>query len=237
MESLHGKNIWNEDRLKPHFDALGIVGTSKPNGSPLGGIVDELDNDVKDLLFKWKPRIFLEVGVFRGSTTTKVARLFKENEGFEDSYVISMDTWILDIQYQRRGIKSLHDDSIEYFSGDRISGGSMMYYQFLANCVEGEVSDRIIPLPTASSNGAYTLLSHGVRPDFMYIDASHANPDVFIDYENFYNILKPGGVMTIDDLQIPAVKVAFQSLTERYGLVPVTFPNQKNQAYVVKPDE
>ena len=64
-----------------------------------------------------------------------------------------------------------------------------MYFTFLANALQSNTSHRIVPFQTASSNGAQALIAHRLRPDLMYIDASHANPDVFIDLENFYNIL------------------------------------------------
>ena len=67
----------------------------------------------------------------------------------------------------------------------------------------------------------------------MYIDASHSNPDVFIDYENFFHILAPGGVMAVDDVElVPAVRTAFQALLSRYGLSATW---KGNQAFVKKP--
>jgi len=47
-----------------------------------------------------------------------------------------------------------------------------------------------------------------------------AHIDVFIDYVNFFTILRPGGVMAVDDLQVPAVKSAFVAFCKRYGLTP-----------------
>ena len=233
MVALHGQDVWADDRLPSHIKALGIDGTLTPIGSPLGRKSNKLDGTIKQLLLDIKPKIFLEVGVFNGSTSTKVARFFKETPGFENSYVISMDTWILDIAFERAGVKSVLETNTEYFAGDRISGGSMMYYQFMANCLEADAADRIIPLPTATSNGAYTLLSHAVRPDFIYIDASHANPDVFIDYENFYNILKHGGLMAANDMKIPSIKELYDFLIKRYNLKSVKMND--NQAYFIKP--
>jgi len=223
MTSLHGQNIWKERGLREHIEYLDLTNPPDLLGSPLGSL--------GDLLTKFKPRIFLEVGVFHGATSTRVAKFFQSNNEFQKS----LDTWLLDLQFTWTGPKSKNkvDKSHNYFSDERISGGSKMYYQFLSNCINSNVVDRIIPLPTATQNGAMTLLSHGVRPDFMYIDASHSNPDVFIDFENFYKILKPGGTIAFDDLEIvPSTQTAFERLVERYGLRPVAI--NRNQAYITK---
>ena len=83
------------------------------------------------------------------------------------------------------------------------------------------------------------MLAHKLRPKLIYVDASHANPDVFIDYENFYTILAPGGAMAVDDVGIvPAVRKAFDALVEAYGLSPKFYDSRggrSNQAVVRKP--
>lgn len=83
------------------------------------------------------------------------------------------------------------------------------------------------------------MLAHKLRPKLIYVDASHANPDVFIDYENFYTILAPGGAMAVDDVGIvPAVRKAFDALVEAYGLSPKFYDTRggrSNQAVVRKP--
>jgi hypothetical protein len=232
MLSLHRKDIWKDDRLAPHLKSLQAAGFIEPEkiyGSPLRG------GQIEDLLRHHKPKIFLEVGVYLGATSTSIAAFFKREKGFEDSYVLSMDTWLLDLEFAWNGEKSSHYEKMKdaYFTHDRLSGSSCMYYQFLANCISTNTSDRIIPVQTASSNGIMVLLSHGVRPDFMYIDASHANPDVFLDFENFYKILKPGGVIAFDDVGVvEATKVAFHRLADRYDLKGIRL--NSNQIYVVK---
>lgn len=79
-----------------------------------------------------------------------------------------------------------------------------------------------------------TLLSHGIRPDFIYVDASHSNPDVHIDYENFYTILRPGGVIAFDDTGVEAVRAAFDALVQKYDL---EAHESHKQAYVYKRKE
>ena len=67
----------------------------------------------------------------------------------------------------------------------------------------------------------------------LHLAATNANPDVFIDYENFYTLLAPGGVMAVDDIElVPSCRDAWHALLRRYGL---TAKYVANQAYVRKP--
>ena len=83
------------------------------------------------------------------------------------------------------------------------------------------------------------FLAHKLRPQLIYVDASHANPDVFIDYENFYTILAPGGALAVDDVAtVSAVRKAFDALIEAKGLSPQFYDSmggRSNQAVVWKP--
>merc|ERR1712137_1498057 len=141
-----------------------------------------------------------------------------------------MDTWLLDLRFvwdsQRMPTYFGTNDNYK-------AGSSNLYFRFLSNVLAANASHRIIPIQTATSNGAMALIARKLRPQLMYIDASHANPDVFIDFENFYQILPPGGVMAFDDLGVPAVRAAFYALVDRYELQPTILGGKK--AYVSKP--
>lgn len=235
MLKLHGHDIWDledtlihdsidsseastEPSLSSFLDFLQLTKSSnKLIGSPLEFSV------LKELFSEIKPKIFLEVGVYQGMTSTWVAKYFKAHDEFKDSYVLSMDTWLLDLRFTWNGLKSQNVKETQtstYFTGtSKTQGGySTMYYHFLMNCIKSDTTDRIIPIPTASQNGAMALLSHGIRPDIIYVDASHSNPDVLIDYENFYTILRPGGVIAFDDTGVPAVRAALDALVKKYKL-------------------
>ena len=251
MLKLHGHDIWDlkdtlihhsideseasiEPSLSSFLNFLQLTNSSyKLIGSPLDYAV------LKKLLNEIKPKIFLEVGVFQGMTSTWVANYFKSHDEFEDSYVMSMDTWLLDLRFTWNGLKSVHVKETQtstYFTGtSKTQGGySTMYFHFLMNCIKSNTTDRIVPLPTASQNGAMTLLSHGIRPDIIYVDASHSNPDVLIDYENFYTILRPGGVIAFDDTGIQAVRAALDALVKKYKL---DIHETHKQAYIYKMKE
>ena len=226
MTTLHGTNVWKDPRLPKHIKHLGITGSAEPDGSPLKhGILHRL-------LWTVQPRCFLEVGVFRGSTSTHVAKFMDSDPSLADSFVISLDTWLHDARFVwpaelKESVPTYMNNNVE------LAGSSQMYFTFLANVLATNTSHRIVPLQSASTNGAMALLAHRIRPNLMYIDASHANPDVFVDYENFFSVLAPGGVMAVDDVElVPAVRQAFEALCRRYNLTAV---RKGNQAFVKKP--
>ena len=237
MEALHGGDVWRAPGLRDFIAragaADGLMHGSRLTEGPLRAAIAEK-----------RPRVLLEVGVFRGATSIAMARALDAVPGLEDSFVLSMDTWLLDLRFQWNGRLSTHAAHTKgrrkaaYFKEAELAGSSLMYWTFLSNVLANGVSHRIIPLRTASSNGALALLSHQIRPDIIYLDASHANPDVLIDIENFFTILRPGGVLFLDDVRaVPAVRAALMAFCRTRGLPPPRHIPSKssNQARVDKP--
>lgn len=228
MAELHGRNVWDDPNMEREIQLLGIRGgPDELYGSTLNGGM------LLDLVQLTQPRLFLEVGVFRGSTSISVAKLFDESPALKNSFVISMDTWLLDLRFVWNAPGSEQDVGGHYFDNTEVAGASQMYFQFLENCRTNNVTSRIIPLQSASVGGAMSLLAHKIRPDLIYLDASHSNPDIYVDMENFYNILAPGGALAFDDLNLPPVSYAFDSLVKRYGLLQVH--RNGAQGYILKP--
>jgi predicted O-methyltransferase YrrM len=64
--------------------------------------------------------------------------------------------------------------------------------------VEGR-SDRVLP-----------GLVDGARFDLAFIDGMHSFPGPVVDYHYVEQLLRPGGVLLLDDVPIPAVAVAFR---------------------------
>ena len=67
----------------------------------------------------------------------------------------SMNTWILDVAFQRNAIKSecyqeMKLRLLKYFEDKRLAGSSLICYQFLANCIATRITDHIILLQIAS---------------------------------------------------------------------------------------
>lgn len=235
MQALHGEDIWADPRTSAMTDLLEI----KTSDQNIYGSTMEI-GVLKTLIQRIKPRLLVEVGVFRGSTSIKMAQLLDTMPELAESFIISIDTWLLDLRFvwsaPDKGADS--DNSVgtgsRYFKNVYVGGASHMYYIFLSNVLRTRTQHRIIPLQTTSSNGAMALIAHRLRPDLIYVDASHANPDVFVDLENYYQLLAPGGALAMDDYNVLAVRTAIHALTKKHGLDLQLF-SQGRQAYVFKP--
>ena len=85
----------------------------------------------------------------------------------KSSFVISMDSWLLDLRFVWRADKQLAERFRSYLDVPAVAGSSELYYTFLANCMAANVTHRIIPLRTSSSNGA---LPHTRQPTAFLFD-------------------------------------------------------------------
>ncbi|EGD73269.1 hypothetical protein PTSG_04983 [Salpingoeca rosetta] len=216
MQALHGEDVWADPKLPEMLKLLEI--DTKPED--IFGSTLELGM-LENLITTIKPRLLVEVGVFRGSTSIKMAQLLDRKPELKESFIISIDTWLLDLRFvwsapTKEGAAT--GTQTRYFKNVYIGGASHMYYIFLSNVLFTRTQHRIIPLQTASSNGAMALIAHRLRPDLIYLDASHANPDVFVDLEHYYNVLAPGGALAMDDYEVAAVQTAVDALVRKHGL-------------------
>lgn len=69
----------------------------------------------------------------------------------------------------------------------------------MANTVEAELQDYIIPLSMPSLSASRYLAKLNTAVDFIYIDGCHIEGDVYRDLDAYWKLLKPGGSMLIDD--------------------------------------
>jgi predicted O-methyltransferase YrrM len=143
-------------------------------------------------------RLVVEVGTWKGASAVRLAKLLPD-----DGALICIDTW-LGTANNFLGTDHLNQkDSLA-----RRNGYPQIYYQFLANVMQLGLSDKVVPLPQTSMNGAKILGRLGLRPDLVYIDASHELMDVYLDIVSFYAVLREGGILVGDDLQAPEVAAA-----------------------------
>jgi len=99
-----------------------------------------------------------------------------------------------------------------------LHGMPMFYFQFLYNVLHSRAQHRIIPLPMPANEGARVLIFHGLRPDLIYIDASHHALDVTQDLEHFWFLLACGGTMFGDDWHWAGVQEAVKAFACRHNL-------------------
>lgn len=142
----------------------------------------------KTAIEKANPHVLVEVGSFVGESTIFMAKYLKETK--RDFVILCIDTWGGGIDHWEKVPEKLRF----WF------GRPSLYYQFIGNVIAKGCHDVILPIALDSINGARLLKLLNIVPDFVYVDASHEKGDVLRDYETYWNLLRPGGVMLVDDL-------------------------------------
>jgi len=140
-----------------------------------------------------KPEVGIEVGVFNGASVLTLCR-----------------------ESQKRGLRTLIYAVDVYFGhvGDGIGqtpasqipthwSRPTREQQFLKNVKAAGFDDRVIPVVNFTSHGAKMLKHWGVVADFIYVDASHTEEGVYGDATDYWDLLRPGGIMGFDDLGYP----------------------------------
>lgn len=141
------------------------------------------------------PDIIIEVGSFLGISAMHMASLLKRL-GL-NSVVICIDTWLAERQlWSRPEIRAAL-----LFQHGRPN----VYYSFLANIIDAELTDYIVPMPMHSLGAARYLQDLGIDASLIYIDGNHEAGEVYADLMAYWDRLRPGGIMLIDDY-IPSKK-------------------------------
>jgi predicted O-methyltransferase YrrM len=162
------------------------------------------------------PRLVVEVGTWKGASAIHMARCLKERN--LDTQIVCVDTWL--------GSLDFWDDKQDpqlYQSLQLKNGFPHVYYQFLANVAKSGFQQTIVPFPQTAEIAARWFRKHDVRPDLIYIDASHEEEDVFRDLHAYWEILAPGGIMFGDDYSQywPGVRSAVRRFARFIGLAVV----------------
>jgi hypothetical protein len=156
------------------------------------------------------PRQIVEVGTWKGASAVFLAERAKRYT--KDVIVLCIDTFTgSNAALWRQGkIASISD---EY-------GFPCTYHQFIFNMQAIGLSQNVFPLPTTSTCGAELLIHFKVQVDLIYIDGGHREEEVAMDLNNYWNILRPGGVFTGDDYTSgwPGVIAAVDEFAARHSL-------------------
>lgn len=142
-----------------------------------------------ELLDQLRPQVIIEVGTFLGRSAIHMGSRLKEL-GL-DSAIICVDTWLGDeIHWTLPEVRPLLMHEF---------GRPEFYKAFLGNVVHKRLDKTIVPLPMDSMSAARLLAKLGIHADFIYIDGGHAEGEVYRDLENYWNRLRKGGAMLVDD--------------------------------------
>jgi predicted O-methyltransferase YrrM len=130
--------------------------------------------------------VVVELGSWLGASTSCMA----ENIG-DNALVYAVDIW---------------EGSPECASALSIGRGmsssevevifAQLYQQFLSNMIHLNLANKVVPIKMKTIHAAKLL---NIRPDLVYVDASHAEEDVYNDIMAWYPKLVDGGIMCGDD--------------------------------------
>jgi hypothetical protein len=147
--------------------------------NPHGWFSSENANALSYLIKKYKCRTIVELGSWLGKSTRFIAKLL-DSEGI----VYAVDHWLGSDEHHREDRKDVSDIL------------PVLYEQFLSNVIHEKLEDKIVPLKMTTTEAAKILK---VRPDLVYVDASHDEKSVLSDLSTWYPLLNDSGILCGDD--------------------------------------
>lgn len=196
-----------DEKYYEGFDTSEFSGCLSPGSAPADGLYEAWINN-------YKPNLIVEVGSFLGYSAIKMAKEI-QRLGLPTK-VICVDTWLGSPEHYRM-YKQKEDVRIGYKNGY-----PTLYQKFVTGVIESGVQDVIIPFPYPSSV-AYKILKNvfstiDIQPDFIFLDGSHEENDVYMDLFYYYELLKPRGSLWGDDYGWEGVHKALNSFKNNNGV-------------------
>jgi SAM-dependent methyltransferase len=170
-----------------------------------------------------QPKVVVEVGSWKGVSACRWAQL-----AGPDCKVYCVDTWL-------GGHDQMRDDLAYNFP--RLRGYPAIYFQFLVNVKRNGYDKQIVPIPNTSVIGALMLKDAGIKADLIWVDASHDGKDAYRDLCEYWELLRPGGIMGFDDFSVfTGCYAAAWWFNETHGLAKsMQLTPDKKIAWWVKP--
>jgi predicted O-methyltransferase YrrM len=195
--TLGDKKYYEDFDITPYKNSL------QPGSMPADGLYEYWIQNTK-------PNLVIEVGSFLGYSAIKMAKEVKRL-GLPTK-IICVDTWLGSPEHYRM-YKAKEDIRIGYKNGY-----PTLYQKFITSVIENDVQDIIIPFPYPSSV-AYKILDKvfqeiDIKPEFIFLDGSHEENDVYMDLYYYYQLLAPNGSMWGDDYEWEGVHKALDKFSE-----------------------
>ncbi|KAL1562196.1 hypothetical protein AAHA92_04797 [Salvia divinorum] len=156
------------------------------------------------LIEQVRPRTIIEVGTFLGASATHMVGLTRK---------LGLDTQIVCID-DFRGWPGYYD---EEKSLKMVNGDSLLLYQFMQNVVRANATESIIMLPFSAGTALGGLCDWGVYGDLVEVDAAHDFHSAWVDINNAFKVLKPGGVLFGHDYAWVGVRTAVHIFARVHG--------------------
>lgn len=163
----------------------GVEKPTKPDAAGFG----PQHRFLTEFLPQLRPRIIVEVGVWKGASVLLMANRLREL-GL-DAVVIAVDTWLGSVENWM---------SDEWFAALKVERGyPHLFDTFAGNVVDAGLQDFVVPLPMDSVNARELVSRRGIVADMIHIDAGHDYASVMSDLNQWWQVLRPGGLFVGDD--------------------------------------
>lgn len=170
------------------------------------GLHPVLSRAVKDK----KPKIIVDVGVWKGQSTITLAKA--QSEAIDDGCVIAVDTFLGSPEHWTLSRPEIHQ-SLAFRHGR-----PSFYETFLSNVLLSGFQRKVLPLAQTSENAAHILRRHCIMADIVHIDAAHEYASALRDIEVWWELLRPGGLLIGDDFPWPGVARAVVHFTDKMNI-------------------
>jgi predicted O-methyltransferase YrrM len=148
-----------------------------------------------------------ELGVYAGRSVFPIALAIAANQGHA---VYAVDAW--DNAIATSAATSARDD-VWWEAVDLVAAKS----QFLRETVSQNLASliKIIELPSAEACETVSRLI-GRSIDFLHIDGAHSEGQALADVKNWSELVAPAGMIVLDDIDWPGVRMAEEFLASRF---------------------
>jgi hypothetical protein len=164
----------------------------------------------RELIVQTKPGLIVEVGTWKGASALEMAAVTRD-AGLS-TQILCIDTWLGALEFWTD-----QSDPERYLSLQLRHGYPSVFYSFLANVCHQGFQDRIIPFPQTASIAAVWLRFYGIAAEMIYLDASHEEEDVYQDLCNFWDVVRPHGILFGDDYSWDGVRLAVNRFAKDEG--------------------
>ena len=186
---------------------------------------DNGGNIYRLLVQSLSPYLVVEIGVWKGASAMKLAAALKE-QGF--GVLVAVDMWLPIVQYWINHHSMNRKADLQFQNGY-----PTLFYTFLSNVVQLNLTEFVIPMPTSSRMAAETFTKLRQKAELIHIDAGHSYVDVAEDIMMWWEVLRKGGVLLGDDWSPmwPGVPQAVREHAKKYNL---PIHRYKNKWWVYK---
>jgi predicted O-methyltransferase YrrM len=175
------------------------------NGYPHTNAIPEIISAILDI---HQPQFWLELGSMIGGSAILVAGIVKTKEAATE--IICIDPFTGDVNMWAWEQPKRKIGEWQFLRLER--GKPTIYERFLANIAAAGHADIILPIAATSIVGIKLLrrLANEHRlsslPNVIYLDSAHEPDETFLELQNCWHLLEPGGVLMGDDWSWPAVQ-------------------------------